>query len=72
MMTLSPRDSARSKILGIVIADVLSAAQLTMVRELVTVEKHGFTPQPEDLLHWMRLNMPVAAQQVEDILHPNE
>ena len=68
-MTFIP---SHSKLLGAVIAEVLTPEHMTMVRELVSAEKHGAIAMPEDLLHWMRLNMPTAAQQVIDILHPNE
>lgn len=63
--------SYRRKALQSAIIQVLSPAQLTMVRELVSAEdpEHA-EPVVDDILYWMRLNMPVAAQQVEEILHP--
>ena len=65
MITLS----ARSEILASLITQVLTPTQLTMVSELVAAEKPG-RPQPEDLLYWMRLNMPTAAEKIEAILYP--
>ena len=56
-------------ILACVIARVLTPVQLTMVRELVAAGKPG-RPAPEEFIFWMRLNMPVAAQQIETILYP--
>ncbi|MEK7717084.1 MAG: hypothetical protein AAB322_04945 [Pseudomonadota bacterium] len=69
MITLSAAGSARSEILASLIMQVLTPTQLTMVTELVSAEKPG-RPQPEDLLHWMRLNMPTAAEKIEAILYP--
>lgn len=56
----------QQKVLGSVIAQVLSPEQLSRARELSRAKK----PQSQQLLRWMRFNMPVAAQQVEDILYP--
>lgn len=56
----------QQKIVGEVIAQVLSPEQLARARELSRLKPS----QSQDLLRWMRHNMPVAAQQVEDILHP--
>jgi nitrate/nitrite-specific signal transduction histidine kinase len=63
--------SYRRKALHTAIAQVLSPAQLTMVRELVSAEdpEHA-EPVVDDILYWMRLNMPNAAIQVEEVLHP--
>jgi hypothetical protein len=58
-------DAPHRKALASVIAQVLTPAQLVRAREL-----SGSEPQPRELLHWMRDYMPVAAQQVEDILYP--
>ena len=63
--------SYRRKALVSAIAEVLTPAQRTMVCELVQAEDpHHAEAQPEDLIYWMRLNMPSAARQVEDVLHP--
>jgi len=59
------------KILTSVIAQVLTPEQLTMARELAAADAPDRPSlHAEDLMRWMRFNMPVAAQQVEDILHP--
>ena len=68
MTTLSACASHREVLAG-VIARVLTPVQLTMVRELVAAGKPG-RPAPEELLFWMRLNMPIAAQKIEAILYP--
>lgn len=54
------------KALASVIAQVLTPAQLSRAQELSRAD----APHSRELLHWMRYNMPVAAQQVEDILYP--
>lgn len=59
----------QNDILRSVIAQVLPAAQLTMVRELAAASS-GRPARADEMMFWMRLNMPVAAQQVTDILHP--
>ena len=61
-MVLNP--PSHRKVLGSVIAQVLTPAQLSRAREL------SRAPQSEELMRWMRCHMPVAAQQVEDILYP--
>lgn len=64
-------DASRRKKLASVITQVLTPAQLTMANALVVAENPGRpAPRPEQLLHWMRLNMPMAAQRVDEILHP--
>ncbi len=63
--------SYRRKALQSAIIQVLTPAQLTMVSELVCAEDPEHSePVVDDILYWMRLNMPVAARQVEDVLHP--
>jgi len=63
--------SYRRKALQSAIIQVLTPAQLTMVRELVCAEDPDHSdPIVDDIFYWMRLNMPVAAMQVEDVLHP--
>lgn len=69
MMTM-PLDPARRKLLASVIRQVLSPAQLTMVHELIAAERPGRpAPQAEDIMFWMRLNMPVASDRVDELLH---
>ena len=68
--SLSP---ARRKLLASALARVLHPVQLTAARELMLAEAPGrLAPQPEEVLYWMRLNMPLATQRVEGILHSHE
>ena len=68
-----PMDPSRRKRLQLALSGVLTPAQLSMASVLVATEKPGMPdPTPEQLLHWMRLNMPVAAARIEAILHPHE
>lgn len=63
--------SYRRKALVSAIAEVLGPSHHTMVRELIQAEDpHHSEAEPEDVIFWMRLNMPSAARRVEDILHP--
>lgn len=48
------------------IAQVLSPRRLAEVRELVA-EDCRCAPQASDVLHWMRLHMPVAAFRVDSL-----
>ena len=71
MMTLVSLDGSRRKLVTSVIAQSLSPAQLTMAHQLLVAENPGRpAPQPEELLFWIRLNMPVAAERIDAILHP--
>jgi len=71
MMTLVSLDGSRRKLVASVIASVISPAQLTMAHELMAAEKSGRpAPSPEEVLFWLRLNMPTAAERVDAILHP--
>jgi hypothetical protein len=72
MMTLVSLDGSRRKLVAAVIAQVLTPCQITMAHELIEAEHPGMVPQPEDLLFWLRLNMPVAAESVDAILHPDD
>lgn len=71
MMTLVSLDGSRRKLVSSVISQVVSPCQLTMAHELMAAEKPGRpAPTPEELLFWLRLNMPVAAERIDAILHP--
>lgn len=73
MMTLVSLDGSRRKLVAQTIAQVISPAQLTMAHQLMAAEKPGRpAPQPEELLFWIRLNMPVAAEKIDAILHPHD
>lgn len=70
---VAPLDPARRRLLAAALAQILSPAQLTMARELVrAASADAREPRPEDVLYWIRLNMPVAASRLEDVLHPND
>lgn len=58
-------DTFHRQALSSVISEVLTPAQLRRARELA-----GAGTRSDELMRWMRFNMPVAAQQVEDILYP--
>ena len=71
MMTLVSLDGSRRKIVASAIAQVISPSQTTMALQLMAAEKPGRpAPQPEELLFWLRLNMPVASDKIDAILHP--
>jgi hypothetical protein len=68
--TLSP---SRRKQLASALTQVLAPVQLTAARELMLAEAPGrLSPQPEEILYWMRLNMPQATLRVEGILFSHE
>ncbi|MEK7232672.1 MAG: hypothetical protein AAB268_02560 [Elusimicrobiota bacterium] len=70
-MTLVSLDGSRRKIVASVIAQVISPSQMAMALQLMAAEKPGRTaPVPEEILFWLRLNMPVAAGKIDAILHP--
>ncbi len=71
VMTLVSREGSRRKIVASAITQVLSPAQMTMAHQLLAAERPGRpAPQPEEVLFWLRLNMPVAAEKIDAILHP--
>ncbi len=73
MMTLVSLDGSRRKLVASVISQVISPAQLTMAHQLMAAEKPGRpSPQPEEVLFWIRLNMPSAAERIDAILHPHD
>jgi hypothetical protein len=68
-MTLMTMTPSRRKALAKAIASVLSPAQLTMAHELIAAERPGQpAPQAEEILFWMRLNMPSAAARVDELV----
>ena len=68
---VEPLDPARRRLLAEALDQILSPAQLTVARELQAAAAPGCpAARPEDVLYWIRLNMPVAASKLEDILHP--
>ena len=63
----------RRKQLAAALAQVLAPAQLTAARELMLAEtRRRVPPQPEEILYWMRVNMPMATSRVERILFAHE
>lgn len=79
MMTLMPSSSvaplsaSRRKLLASALSRVLHPVQLTAARELMRAEAPArLSPQPEEILYWMRVNMPQATLRVEAILHPQD
>ncbi len=73
MMTLSPSSAAHRKIVSAAITSVLSPAELTMVHQFMAAERPGRpAPQPEELLTWIRMNMPAIAQNLDHVLYPGD
>ena len=65
--------ASRRKRLASALARVLAPAQLNAARELVLAETPGRpAPRPEEILYWMRVNMPLATRRVEGILFSRE
>jgi hypothetical protein len=70
---VEPLDPVRRRLLAAALEQILTPAQLTAARELQRAsDPSGREPRPEEVLYWIRLNMPVAASKLEDILHPND
>ncbi len=70
MTTLTPSPAHR-KAVAAAIVSVLTPAELTMVHQFMAAERPGRpAPQPEDVLAWVRLNMPAAAVRLEHVLYP--
>ena len=73
MMTLVSFDGSRRKLVSKVISQQISPAHMTMALNLMAAERPGRpAPQPEELLLWIRLNMPEAAERIDAILHPHD
>ena len=73
MTTLMNYDTPGRKMLAAVIGQALTPDQLTMAHHLMAAEKPGRpAPRAEDILYWLRLNMPAAAERVDALLHPAE
>jgi hypothetical protein len=66
-------NAARRKQLSAALSQVLSPAQMTAAREFMVAEAPGrLSPRPEEILYWMRVNMPLATCRVETILFPHD
>lgn len=77
MMTLETPfmtlNASRRKALASALSSVLHPAQLTAAREMIMAEEPGrAVPQPEEILFWMRVNMPSATERVEALLADGE
>ena len=63
----------RRKLLAAALSKVLAPAQLTAAREFMRAERpRRAEPQPEEILYWMRVNMPLATGRVERIIFSHE
>ena len=61
----------RRQLLETALERFLTPAQTSMVRELVRAEiPTSADPQAEDMLYWIRFNMPVTAHRIDRWLHP--
>ena len=58
------------KALSSALSRVLDRAQRAAVRELVSAERGARRASPHEMLSWMRVNMPSAADRVDDVLFP--
>jgi hypothetical protein len=66
-------NASRRKQLSAALSQVLSPAQMTAAREFMLAEApERLSPRPEEILYWMRVNMPLATCRVETILFPQE
>ncbi|MFI5349631.1 MAG: hypothetical protein ACHQ2Z_08815 [Elusimicrobiota bacterium] len=70
---IAPLSASRRKQLSSALTQVLTPAQLVAARELILSEAPGrLSPGPEEILYWMRVNMPLATRRVEKILFPRD
>jgi hypothetical protein len=66
-------NASRRKLLSSALSQVLSPEQLTAARELILAEApERLSPRPEEILYWMRINMPLATRRVEGIFFSHE
>jgi hypothetical protein len=66
-------NASRRKQLSSALAQVLTPAQMNAAREFMLAEAPGRpSPRPEEILYWMRLNMPLATGRVEGIIFSHE
>ncbi len=63
----------RRKLLASALAQVLHPVQMTAARELMLAEApKRLSPQPEEILYWMRVNMPLATVRGEKLIFSHE
>ncbi len=69
---IQPISPSRRRILGAAIERALTPHELSLARDMVRTDarRRALKPEPEQLLYWMRLNMPNAAGRVEAVLEP--
>lgn len=72
-MILMTTPSYSRKALSVALSRVLAPAQLTAAREMImAADPSRAIVTPEDILYWMRVNMPRATEQVEELLNDGE
>ncbi|MFI5347989.1 MAG: hypothetical protein ACHQ2Z_00465 [Elusimicrobiota bacterium] len=70
---VAPLSAPRRRQLSSALSQVLSSTQLSAAREMMIAEApKRLPPQPEEILYWMRVNMPQATVRVERILFPRD
>lgn len=72
MMTLLPQhDETHRKAVASAITRVLTLPELTMVHNCWAAENPGQpAPDPFQVLRWVRQNMPLAAERLDEALYP--
>lgn len=72
-MTTITYSSSRRKVLELAFDRFLTPSQRTMALQLMRAEDPtGPAPRPEDMLYWIRLNMPTTSNRIEKFLHPRD
>jgi hypothetical protein len=68
--TLSPLQQKHRRAVASALNAVLGPARRADVRELVAAETGARRASPRQMLSWMRVNMPSAADRVDDVMFP--
>jgi hypothetical protein len=66
------RADVRRRTLDEAILEVLPKPRLAAIRELVRHELSVRKPAASDMMHWLRLHMPTAAAQIEELTQPGD
>lgn len=69
-ITLSPVQQKHQRAVSSALDTVLGRARRAAVRELVAAETGARRASAGQVLSWMRVNMPSAADRVDDVLFP--
>lgn len=70
-VTVSAQTPVHRKAIAAAISRCLTPPELTMVHQFWAAERPGKpAPTPEQVLRWIRLNMPAAAYRVDRVLYP--